>query len=599
LYVGSIPALASYLTIMNKNVKNFQILNFIYKTSIKNFKFYIALISFSCIYWGIDLSFRPYIGKLVSNALVDLERVDAFAVLLPYLFLYFCSMFARFVIFRLYDYAWLKMEPQVKHNVAEALVEHVCTKADVFAQTNISGNYNNQLQEISIIIPEFVNLIFNNFIAHFFALSMALWMFANVSFNFLILLSVLILSFVILSLFTYFKEEYLSSVVTQKQMQLFGQIGDLFSNIFSVRIFNAEKREIKRMVPYFGEFKTASINKDIFSLTVHAIESLIFMAYQCGCFILLVYEYQKGVITVGDFIFIFGINRDIAECLWMVADDIAKFAKRLGSIKMILNEMLKESKLKHLEGDLELGNKFSIEFVDVSFKYEKSTQILFSGLSFKIEHGEKIGIVGYSGSGKSSLINLILKLCDVDAGKIMIAENDIHLYTAAKIRDNVSVILQDLTLFNRSILDNIRYGSPKAAMEEVIKAASEAQIHDFIDGLDKKYETMVELKGNNFSFGQKQRILIARAILKNAPILIMDEATSALDLQTENQLRIAMKELMKGKTVIVIAHKLNILSDMDRVFVMEKGQIVQMGPPAKLLKEDGLYKTLAQNVQIA
>jgi ATP-binding cassette subfamily B protein len=241
-----------------------------------------------------------------------------------------------------------------------------------------------------------------------------------------------------------------------------------------------------------------------------------------------------------------------------------------------------------------------IEFQNVDFGYNKS-DLIFQKLNLKIKAGEKIGLVGYSGSGKSSLVNLLLRYFKTNEGQILIDGQNIANVTEDSLRKNIAIIPQDTMLFHRSLLENIRYGNPSATDEEVIEASKAAHVHEFINNLPDKYNTYVGERGVKLSGGQRQRISIARAILKDAPILILDEATSSLDSHTEQLIQDSLNFLIdkQGKTVIAIAHRLSTLKHMNRVIVMSKGKIIEEGTHNQLLREHkSLYKKLweCQNI---
>lgn len=240
----------------------------------------------------------------------------------------------------------------------------------------------------------------------------------------------------------------------------------------------------------------------------------------------------------------------------------------------------------------------SISFQNVTFSYTPDKP-LFSNLNLNIAAGEKVGIVGLSGAGKSTLINLLLRAYDLQNGKILIAGQDIAGITLFSLHQNISLIAQEPALFNRSILENIRFARPKAADEEVRAAARLACIHDTIMRLPKGYGSIVGDRGVKLSGGERQRIAIASAILKNAPLLILDEATSALDSESEAAIQQALQNIMQYKTVIAIAHRLSTLKNMDRIIVLDNGKIIEDGTPHKLLKnKSGLFCRL-YNLQIS
>lgn len=234
----------------------------------------------------------------------------------------------------------------------------------------------------------------------------------------------------------------------------------------------------------------------------------------------------------------------------------------------------------------------SISFQNAAFSYTPDKP-LFSNLNLNIAAGEKIGIVGLSGAGKSTLVNLLLRAYDLQSGKILIAGQDIAGVTLFSLHQNISLIAQEPALFNRSILENIRFARPKATDEEVRAAARLACIHDTIMKLPQGYDSIVGERGVKLSGGERQRIAIAAALLKNAPILILDEATSALDSESETAIQQALQNIMQRKTVIAVAHRLSTLRRMDRIIVLDNGAVVEDGTPQKLLKnKSGLFRRL-------
>jgi ATP-binding cassette subfamily B protein len=235
-----------------------------------------------------------------------------------------------------------------------------------------------------------------------------------------------------------------------------------------------------------------------------------------------------------------------------------------------------------------------IDCTNVRFRYADSTadDYIFDGLNLHIEPGQKIGLVGHSGGGKSTLTRLLLRFDEITDGSITIDGQDICAVTQASLRAQISYVPQEPLLFHRSIRENIAYGNTAATQQEVERAAQLAYAHDFIIKLSDGYNTVVGERGVKLSGGQRQRIAIARAMLKNAPILVLDEATSALDSESEKAIQKALWELMDGKTAVVIAHRLSTIQKMDRILVLDDGTIVEDGSHKQLLAQDGIYAKL-------
>lgn len=298
---------------------------------------------------------------------------------------------------------------------------------------------------------------------------------------------------------------------------------------------------------------------------------------------------SKNQVTIGDFSFIISLSISIFYNLWYLASQFVVFAEELGRCRQALTIISASHELVDQANAQPLKiTQDNIEYKNVTFHYENSVPI-FSHMNVSIKSGEKVGLVGLSGSGKSTFVNLILRLFDVQAGEMHIDGQNINAVTQDSLHENIAMIPQDITLFHRSLMENIRYGQINASDEEVIEASKKAHCHEFISQLAEGYESLVGERGIKLSGGQRQRIAIARAMLKNAPILILDEATSALDSMTEKLIQEGLHTLMKGRTTIVIAHRLSTLSEMDRVLVFDKGQIIEQGSHEALIHFNGHY----------
>jgi len=234
-----------------------------------------------------------------------------------------------------------------------------------------------------------------------------------------------------------------------------------------------------------------------------------------------------------------------------------------------------------------------VEFRDMQFSYVGNAHPIFEDFTLKIGAGERVGIVGPSGGGKSTILKLLVRLHDVNKGAILIDNQDISLATQRSLHQNIAYVPQDPILFHRTLMENIRYSRPTASDDEVIKAAKSAHCHEFISDFPAGYMTLVGERGVKLSGGERQRVAIARAILMNAPILVLDEATSSLDSESEAYIQDALSKLFVGRTVIAVAHRLSTIRKMDRIVVVKDGTIVEEGSHDLLLKiENGLYRKL-------
>ena len=243
------------------------------------------------------------------------------------------------------------------------------------------------------------------------------------------------------------------------------------------------------------------------------------------------------------------------------------------------------------EGSQELLEfKGSIEFQDISFKYPSRNAMVLSGINVELKKTKTLAIVGMSGSGKTTLVDLLFRFHEPSSGKILIDGINIEDYTLTSLRSSLALVSQEIFLFNDTIRQNIAYGRPSASEDDIIQASKAANVDSFVSALDEGYDTMIGERGVKLSGGQRQRIAIARAILRNAPILILDEATSALDSESEKSVQDALHNLMKYRTTFVIAHRLSTIKHAHSIVVLNKGEIVEIGTHEKLLTDCKLYQ---------
>ncbi|WP_294171430.1 ABC transporter ATP-binding protein [uncultured Clostridium sp.] len=258
-----------------------------------------------------------------------------------------------------------------------------------------------------------------------------------------------------------------------------------------------------------------------------------------------------------------------------------------------INEVLDvESSIKDKVETKEI-NKFDIEFKDVYFRYNKDGDYVLKGISFKVNEGEKIGIIGATGSGKSSLISLIPRLYDVTHGSVMIGNEDVRNLKIKELRKIIGVVLQDTTLFSGSIADNLRFGKEYATKEMMESAAIDAQASEFISQNKEGYDREVGQRGKSLSGGQKQRVSIARTLIKDPKILILDDSSSALDMATEAKLQKSIKNRMKDTTVLLIAQRISAVMDSDKILVLDNGEIVAIGTHNELIRNCEIYRSIA------
>lgn len=382
----------------------------------------------------------------------------------------------------------------------------------------------------------------------------------------------------------------LSKIHAESRSRLTGKIVDSFSNIINVKLFAKQRYELAYM-HHFQEDERRKHQASQFMVEkikiALGITTIVFPGILMTWYV--IYSWQQNVLTIGDVVLIFNMTSNLTVLTWMVSLEMPSIFTEIG----ICQQALSIIKAKHdivdrAEAKLLVVNNGGIIFDDVTFYYTKANPV-FSNLSIKIEPGTKVGLVGFSGSGKSTFVNLIMRFFELHSGQINIDGIDISTATLDSLRGQISMIPQNPSLFHRSLRENICYGKATATENEILVASKQAHCHEFICKLPKGYDSLVGERGIKLSGGQRQRVAIARAILENQPILVLDEATSALDSITENYIQDALHFLMKGRTTIVIAHRLSTLSEMTRILVFDNGQIVEDGDHNSLLRKKGHY----------
>ncbi len=371
-----------------------------------------------------------------------------------------------------------------------------------------------------------------------------------------------------------------------------GELVDIIGNFNVVRAFGATFREQARIGDRM-KTEMASRRHSLYYLEhirlIHAILTAFLTAGVVAWGIIL---WQNGQAKVGDLVLItslaFGIlhgTRDLAVALVDLTQHVARLEEAISALLTPheLNDLPDARQLPTGPGE--------VSFEQVRFAYPGRPAVL-KDFDLTIAPGQRVGLVGFSGAGKSTVLALLQRFYDVSGGRISIDGHDIRDVSQESLRNVMAVVPQDISLFHRSVMENIRYARPDASEEDVLAAADMAHCRDFIEAMPEGFETMVGDRGVKLSGGQRQRLAIARALLKNAPILLLDEATSALDTESEQAIQQALDRLMTGRTVIAIAHRLSTLQSFDRIIVMDKGRIVDDGSPTMLAARPGPYRDL-------
>lgn len=393
------------------------------------------------------------------------------------------------------------------------------------------------------------------------------------------------------------KMKKIAMVQADARSLMTGRIVDSYTNIITLKLFSHSNRESAYIRDGMSEFLNTvhpqmrlvtKLNICLWALNM----SLVFSTAALG-----IYLWLNGSITPGAIAIVMSLAIRLTSMSHWILWEISGLFENIGTVQDGINTLSVPSKVNDKPNAIALNvNRGDIIFDSVNFSYN-TNEAVFENLNLQIPAGEKVGIVGRSGAGKSSLVSLLLRFYDIQSGAITIDGHNIEGVRQESLRSNIAMVTQDTSLLHRSVRENIMFGRPEATEEEMVVAAKKAQAHDFILSLRDNvgrggYDAHVGERGVTLSGGQRQRIAIARVLLKDAPILVLDEATSALDSEVEAAIQLSLYQLMEGKTVIAIAHRLSTIAAMDRLIVFDEGKIIEQGTHQELLRKNGIYTKL-------
>lgn len=550
----------------------------------------------------IEQTSFPYATKLIVDKLTSFNfESNVFKYLTPELIFLFSIWIGNDLIWRISGYANAYFGSSIGSYIKEMFVLKSLEQKPYFFKKHPSGDILSRIISLSENI-EYVFWNYTYFIVPCFlnALLAILMIWKIVHWKIALSLLFWILIHTTIVMFRQKKYLELSEINGSESTKFNEMIQDSIGNNYAVRTFNGIKNEM-RFLSHFSK-KQFNAQKNMWYSLHTMMLILVIVCFLINGLVSVYLEidlFQQKKITVGDIAMIFGLMINLTKLIFDTTLAFGWTSQKYGALKeqykIVLNMENKPcEKKKKPKTENFLVKNGEIEFRNVTFDYIKSEEDkIFMNYNMKIKAGESVGIIGSSGAGKSTVINLIMRDYDLDSGHIFIDGIDISNLNQSDVMQNIAYIPQNPTLFNRSIKDNIKYGKQNATDWEILEAARIAGLHEDILEMQDQYETLCGELGSSLSGGQRQRVAIARAVLKNSKILIMDEATSALDVETERDIRNALEKIIKGKTTIIIAHRLSTVANLDRIMVFEDGDIVEDGNPEKLLEnENGYYRKM-------
>lgn len=562
---------------------------------IKPYKWFYALMLLA----PVVSSFHPWVYnysiKLFLDAMVVDEPLRYGDIVLP-IILFVASQFFLDFVWRISDVAAWKCEPYVRRSILLESYDYVQHHSYQFFQDNFTGSVSSKIKGILDGYDRLWEELHRGLFQKVFRciISIIALGFVNIKLGLFFLIWGIVYVPIMSKMSKKLNE--LSFNETESRHSLIGQISDKITNIISLFSFAGRKKEFKKLDDeVVRDFIPKQIKVFKFYFWFQIVGGILYFIMFGLVLFFMIHLKMAGSISVGDFAFVFGMVLVMADDIWRATMSYQDFSRAVGELRSAMSILeIPQQNLDKKDARELVVNVPKIEFRDLSFGYD-GTDSVFKRLNLTIKPGEKVGLVGYSGAGKSSLVNLLLRYFESKGGAILVDGQNIDEVTQDSLRENIAVIPQDTLLFHRSLRENIRYGRADATDEEVIEASKKAHIDEFIMELPEQYDTFVGERGIKLSGGQRQRVSIARAILKDAPILILDEATSSLDSHTEKLIQESLNLLIedKKKTVIAIAHRLSTLKHMDRIIVLDKGVIVEEGTHSELiLNEHSLYRKL-------
>ncbi len=534
----------------------------------------------------------PLIYKHTVNAIVALEKGGSYGDIRFWVFVYLATVAARILLWRAVVYASAHLGLGVRSTARYVLTNYLLKHSQDYFENRFAGSVSSKIGNAGDGARHLSDWTVHNYLPFFVqtivSLGIAFYSSAYIGWVFVVWIAVAV------PINAYFARQRpaLSRAAQAAETKLRGVTVDIVTNVRAVREYARSLFEMTQLQDLILARRLAGLRNRLFEQRITLSNGTLQIA-ATGTMLLIVLSLgEHGLATAGDIILVLALATSMGERLFNLGQQISNLSETWGEIEEGLEDILTVHEIPDADSANELRvSDGEVSFENILFSYHEGEAVM-SNLSFVIKGGEKIGLVGKSGAGKSTLVKLLLRHYDLTGGAISIDGQNIASVTQDSLRQNIAIVPQEALLFHRSIRENIAYGKFGASDEEVEEAARLAQAHDFIMALPDGYNTLVGERGVKLSGGQRQRVAIARAILKSAPILLLDEATSSLDSESEGAIQKALHTLMQGKTVIAIAHRLSTLREMDRILVLDQGNIIEDGSHTKLVRKGGVYAEL-------
>lgn len=547
---------------------------------------------------GICSALTPYFfGKLVEVFTDTIDKDQIWQNLKePLLWFTFISLICAPILYNVQGWLSSVTLPFFANLIRRQLMLYAQGHSYRFFQDDFAGRLAGKIVEMPVAIRLIVSDITGPFIYAAVTFIVSIIVFATIGWMLSLFAALYILCYIINTLYFIPKIQSLSENLSIKRSIVRGRAVDVLSNIFLVKLFARQNFEDKNFVKAITDSASATSVEEVTITRMFRVQHILNSSFMLSLIYATVIGWQAGIISTAEISMILPVSISMVSATFWLTEVYTQFFQRLGEVQEGMMALVSPHDVIDSEDAKPLIiNKPIIEFKAVNFSYP--SRPMFEDFNLTIRPHERIGLVGPSGAGKSSFVQLLLRLHDIQSGEILIDGQNIKNVTQNSLREQIGMIPQNADLLHRTVRENIAYGHLEATEDEIIQAAKHAEAHDFIMTLRDKdgragYDALVGERGVKLSGGQRQRLAIARAILKNAPILVLDEATASLDSESEKLIQKSLQTVMQDRTVIVIAHRLSTIAHLDRLIIMDNGNIIEDGSHEELLKKDGLYARL-------